>query len=141
MRIKEKYKMFEVRYPSLMKKCRFMISGGTATLINILLVFVLTHYVRLWYLLSSILGFMGGFFISFFMQKFWTFQDASKDKMQRQAMLFLVAMGMGCGLNALLVYCFVEYLTLHYLTAQIISGIFIAVANYFAYKLFVFKNK
>ncbi len=123
-----------------LKLVRFIISGLAATATNLLFAFILTEFFHLWYLLSVTIAFWAGFLISFFLQKFWTFRDHSKDKIRQQAFLFLVIIFAGVIINDALVYGFVEYIDLHYLTAQIIGSAFIAFVNFFVYQKLVFTG-
>ncbi len=123
-----------------MRLIRFVISGGAATSVNLGILFLLTHVFGLWYLTSSVIAFMVAFFVSFTLQKFWTFEDASRSRLQSQASLFLIVILVGLGINTTLIYTFVQYAHLHYLVAQFISGIFIAVMNYFSYRHLVFRD-
>lgn len=120
---------------------RFVISGGTATLVNLATLYILTHFLGIWYLYSSILAFAASFFVSFSLQKFWTFGENSRDRMQAQAALFLGVMLFALSLNTVLIYMFVELANAHYLLGQLASGILIAFVNYFSYKHVVFTHK
>ena len=134
------YRVLSTSYPSLMRIVRFVVSGGTATAVNLGILFVLTHLFGLWYLLSSVIAFLGAFFVSFTMQKYWTFEDDSTSRLRSQALIYLSIILVGLGVNTALIYSFVEYARLHYVVAQLISGIFIAVMNYFSYKHLVFRE-
>lgn len=136
--VKEAYARANTFYPSSMQIVRFIISGGTATTVNLGILFALTHLFSLWYLLSSVIAFMAAFWVSFMMQKFWTFEDSSRNRLQSQALAYLLIIIIGLGINTALIYTFVEYVYMHYLLAQLISGILIAFINYFSYKRLVF---
>src|SRR3989344_279145 len=56
---------------------RYIISGGTGAVVNLATLFVLVHFFQVWYLLSVIMAFVVAFFVSFSMQKFFTFNDDS----------------------------------------------------------------
>jgi putative flippase GtrA len=135
------YHFLSEQYPSLMRIMRFVLSGGTATLVNLITLFVLTQYLGIWYLYSSIMAFGASFFVSFSLQKFWTFGENSRDRMQAQAALFLGVMLFALSLNTVLIYMFVELAHAHYLLGQLASGILIAFVNYFSYKHVVFNDK
>lgn len=138
---KEAYARVNVLYPSLMRIIRFVISGGTATAVNLGILFSLTHFLDLWYLLSSIVAFVAAFFVSFTLQKLWTFEDTSRHRLESQAFLYLSVILIALGINTLFIYTLVEYASFHYLLAQLTSGIFIAFMNYFSYKHIVFREK
>jgi len=128
-------------HPSLMRLARFVISGGTATAVNLGTLFVLTHFFGVWYIYSSIAAFAVSFFVSFSLQKLWTFGDTALDKVHVQATKFLVVILVALGVNTMLIYAFVEYMHAHYLLGQLVSGLFIAVINYFSYKHIVFSQQ
>lgn len=134
------YQDWSIAYPTLMQVVRFVISGGTATAVNLGILFTLTHLFSFWYLLSSAIAFMVAFWVSFAMQKLWTFGDTSKSRASTQALFFFAVILVGLGINTSLLFVLVEYAHLHYLVAQLISGVFIAVMNYFSYKRLVFRN-
>lgn len=123
-----------------MRIIRFVISGGTATIVNLCILFLLTRFLGIWYLYSSILAFAASFFVSFTLQKFWTFSETSRDRMHSQAALFLSVMLFALTLNTVLIFLFVEFAESHYLLAQLASGILIAFINFFSYKHFVFSE-
>ena len=60
-----------IRHFVQFKIVRYLISGGTAAAINLSLLFLLTEFVGMWYLASSVLSFIAGFTASFLFQKFW----------------------------------------------------------------------
>ncbi|TSC63498.1 MAG: hypothetical protein Athens041674_65, partial [Parcubacteria group bacterium Athens0416_74] len=127
-------------HPSFMRLARFVISGGTATAVNLGTLFVLTHFFGVWYIYSSIAAFAVSFFVSFSLQKLWTFGDTALDKVHVQATKFLAVILVALGINTMLIYAFVEYMHAHYLLGQLVSGLFIAVINYFSYKHIVFSQ-
>ncbi|MSU73823.1 GtrA family protein [Candidatus Kaiserbacteria bacterium] len=138
--IQAAYARANTNYPFLARLVRFVISGGTATAVNLGILFLLTHIFGLWYLTSSIIAFMVAFFVSFTLQKFWTFEDASRSRLRSQAIIYFLIILFDLGVNTALMYFFVEHLHLHYLIAQLISGVMIAVMNYFSYKHLVFRG-
>ena len=136
----EMYRSLGNSHPTAMRLVRFVISGGTATAVNLGTLFLLTHFWGMWYLLSSVFAFAASFFVSFTMQKLWTFGDTSKSRAHVQVFLYFLVILVALVINTALIYIFVEYMHFHYLLAQLISGIFIAFMNYFSYKHLVFRD-
>lgn len=129
--------LFAHRYGRILK---FLISGGSAAVVDLGLLYVLTDTYHVWYLLSAVLAFLVAFGVSFSLQKFWTFDNHDLDIIHKQLMLYLVLALIGLGLNTLSVYGLVDHAGLHYLVAQIITSAFIAVMNFFVYKHLIFKG-
>ena len=119
---------------------KFIISGGTAAIVNLLLLYFFTDIVGLWYITSSVLSFIVAFVVSFCFQKFWTFQDGSTDKMHTQVAFYLVVTVTNLCINTFFIYLLVEFFAVHYLFAQIITGIIIACESFFVYRIFIFKD-
>lgn len=138
---KQKYAHFDKNYAGHAKIIRFIISGGLATVVNLGALFTLTHFFHFWYLISAIIAFLFAFFVSFSLQKFWTFRDHSREGMHKQAGRFFVIVLLGLFINTSIIYVLVEFLHLHYLIAQFLSGIVIAFFNYMMYQKFIFHRK
>lgn len=138
--IRAAYTHTNTNYPLFTRLVRFVISGGTATAVNLGILFLLTHVFGLWYLTSSVIAFMAAFFVSFTLQKFWTFEDGSRSRLRSQAVIYFLIILVDLGVNTALMYFFVEHVHMHYLVAQLISGVIIASMNYFSYKHLVFRS-
>jgi putative flippase GtrA len=117
---------------------RYILSGGTGAVVNIGTVFLLTHYLGLWYLASSICAFLFSLFVSFYLQRTWTFKQTMPHTMTRQIMLYLAVSLFNLALNTGIVYVCVEYLGLWYVFAQIFAGAIVAITSFFFYKNIIF---
>ena len=113
---------------------KFIISGGTAAVVNLGTAYVLTDWFGFWYLAASVISFILSLVVSFGLQKFWTFRDHLLDHWHRQFLLYLVMAVANLAVNTWLVYVEVEWLNLWYLTAQFITGAFIGVYTFFLYR-------
>ena len=120
---------------------KYLISGGTAAVTDLGLLFIFTDLIGLWYVISAALAFAFAFFVSFFLQKFWTFRDNTKDRMQAQMAVYLSLGLINLGVNSYGIYLLVEYLSLWYLLAQVIMGGSIAVYSFLIYKFLIFNKK
>ncbi len=116
------------------KIVKYILSGGSAAVVNIGSFKILHDYFSLWYILSSIGAYSIAFFVSFILQKFWTFNNLSKDMIRREVVFFLVYNIFGLALNTSLVYMFVEFLLLNAILAQIIAGLLVALCSFFVYR-------
>lgn len=136
---KNLYFGIENSYPSHMKVFRYIVSGGMATLTNLFFLYIFTDLFGVWYLLSAVFSYIISFAVSFTMQKYWTFQDDSNDKIKSQAIIYVIVTSANLALNTFLIYLFVEQ-GLHYLFAQVLSSIIIAVESFFVYR-FLFRSE
>ena len=131
-------RMLELRLGRAARPLRFLIVGGTAAAINIGLLYVLTEYVGIWYLVSEIGAFLAALIFNFFLQRFWTFRSQS-DRKTQQASAFIGVNLWNLVLNAALLYIFVEYFGHWYVLAQVFASAIIAVESYFLYKI-IFRD-
>ena len=120
------------------KVLKYLISGGSAAVVNLSVLYVSTDILHVWYLASSVLANILAFFVSFFLQKFWTFNNASVELVKKQLALYLLVAVINLGINTLLMFMFVEYVELHYLLAQIVTSGLIAIESFFVYQYFIF---
>lgn len=119
---------------------RYLVAGGSAAVVDLGLLYVLTEWLGFHYLLSAALAFIVAFCVSFFLQKFWTFQDHSVERVHSQAVLYFVIAIANLGLNTLLMYIFVEHFHLGYFAAQIFVGALLACGSFFISKNIVFNT-
>lgn len=132
------------RYAAHLRKrarlLRYLVSGGTAAAVDFGFLYLFTDGFGFHYLLSAILAFVVAFIVSFFLQKFWTFQDDSVDRVHAQAALYLVIALLNLLLNTGLMYVFVDILHLWYMTGQFIASGLIAFESFFISRHFIFKR-
>ena len=128
---------FVTRYRMFIK---YVISGGSAALTDIILLYFFTEIVDIWYLASSVLAFIAALVVSFMLQKFWTFRDASLDKVHSQFVLTTIVALANLGLNTLFMYILVDRVGLWYILAQLITGATLALGSFTAYRKIIFKN-
>src|SRR3989338_8992608 len=119
---------------------KYIFAGGTAALVNLAFLYVLTDIVGVWYLASSIVAFVFSFFTSFFLQKFWTFRDPSLKRIKKQFFIYIL---MGAGnffAGPALLFVFVEFFHIWYLLGQTLAMATLAIANYLINKFITFKK-
>lgn len=126
-----------LKYKQIIK---YLIAGGAATLVDLSLLYFLTDILGIWYLISAVLAFGGAFFVSFFLQKFWTFRDSDKEIIYRQMRLYLAVALANFIINTALMYILVDGFKIWYMLAQFMVSSLIAFESYLVYKFFVFNG-
>jgi len=120
---------------------KFLIAGATATAVNISVLYVLTEKFGIWYLFSAVIAFTLAFFVSFGLQKFWTFIDHRTDVLPTQAGLYALIQVWDLSLNTLGLYILVSHFGVWYVGAQVAMSLVIAVQNFLLYRKFIFTKK
>ncbi|TSC56673.1 MAG: GtrA family protein [Parcubacteria group bacterium Greene0416_79] len=120
---------------------RYIVSGGTAAVVDLTALYALTDWLGVHYLLSATLAFLVAFLVSFTLQKFWTFEETSTHRIPTQLTLYLVIAAANTLVNAGLMYLFVDVFGLWYLLAQIIAGAVIACYGFLLYHYVIFRKQ
>ncbi len=120
---------------------RFVISGGTGAVVNLGVLYILVHYFAWYPVYASIASFLCSFFLSFTLQKLWTYKNYDNATAGTQMFTFLAIALFNLGLNTVAMYGLIEYTSIHYLFAQILTSGLIAFESFSLYKHFVFTPK
>ena len=119
---------------------RYILAGGIATAFNLVILFICVHYFHLWYLTSAIISFCLAVIISYLLQKFFVFRNYYANNIRTQFLNFFIFNLVMLGLNTLLMYIFVDIISLWYLLAQALSSAITACINYIYFNKVIFKN-
>ncbi len=110
---------------------KYYLVGASGVLVNLGILFALTEFVGLWYLLSSTIAIYVSITSNFLFNKTWTFRDTVIK--QRDFLMYgkfigvsLVGMGIQLGFN----YMFVEKLSVYYLLAALMSIMIASSVNF-----------
>ena len=119
---------------------KYIFSGGLVTASNLLILFISVHYLKLWYLISSVIAFCFGVSISYILQKIFTFKNYELENIHKQFLNFFIFALIMLVFNTLLMYVFVDIIKIWYLLAQAVSSILIAFINYTYFNKVIFKK-
>jgi putative flippase GtrA len=122
------------------KILRYIISGGTSASVNIALFSFFFFVFNLHYILSNIISFSVAFFVSLFLQKFWTFRDVSLDGIHVQGFYYLLNSLLGLGLNTTILFVSVDYFGVLPIIGVIIAGGLTALVTFQISSRYVFNN-
>lgn len=119
---------------------KYVISGLTATAVNLSFLYILTEFFSIWYVISAGLSYASAFMVSFILQKFWTFRNGTLTNIHSQFGLYIMLGIFNIILNSYLIYVIVEFVGVHYIIAQVGIGLFIALWSLLFYR-FLFRPK
>lgn len=117
---------------------KYLFAGGVVVAVNASVLYTLTQYAHIYYLMSAVLSFCVAFLVSFFLQKYWTFQNRSTNRIHEQAVKYLLLQLGNLATNTALLYLFVEYAHLWYITAQLLVSLILAVATFIIIRRYIF---
>ena len=119
---------------------RFLVAGGIGAAVNLGLLYFLTDIVGWWYIFAATITYPLSFFVSFALQKYWTFTDNSSDNTHRQALIYLVVVVINIFINNSILLVLTERFGFHYLISQVFASLIVATWSYFIYR-WLFRGK
>ncbi len=123
----------------LVQFVRYFFVGGLAFVVDFGLLYILTEYAGLHYLLSATLSFIAGLLVNYIISCLWVF-NGSKFKNRLVEFLFFAAIGVvGLALNDTLIWLFTDCIGTHYMFSKIVAAAMVYLWNFFARKYLVFR--
>lgn len=127
---------------SLLKNLiRYGLAGGISTLALFGSLFFMKEFLGIYYLTASTIAFTITIIVSFFVQKYWAFQDNSHKRLQKQILLFLMLTLFNFVANISLMYILVDILVLWYILAQVLTIGLITFWSFLFYHFYLFNIK
>jgi putative flippase GtrA len=118
-----------------------MVSGGVAFVVDASLLYILTEWLGLHYLLSTLLSYSVGLLITYAFSILWVFDYRSVESRALEFSVFAVIGVMGLGLTSLCMWLFTSGLGFHYLWSKIITTIIVFVWNFIMKKFLLFRRR
>ena len=118
----------------LVQFVRYFFVGGFAFVVDFGLLYILTEYAGLHYLLSATLSFISGLLVNYVISCIWVFSN-SKFKNRLVEFLFFAAIGVGgLLLNDALILLFTDCLGTPYMFSTIVAAALLHPWNFFSPK-------
>lgn len=118
---------------------RFCVSGGIATTVDIVLLFVLTELFDFWYLMSALPAYIFGTGVHYFISRRWVFSNTVRGSVFQGSMFFAVQ-SLGMVVNLSVLFVLVEYAGLWYILAKILTTVVAVSLNFNLNKYITFKQ-
>jgi len=126
---------------SLYQFIRYFFVGGFAFGIDFGVLFLLTEFFGLYYLLSAGISFTLGLVVNYVLSVTWVFSYRSRQNRLTEFSLFTFIGLVGLFLNQTLIWFFTEILLIYYLFSKILTTLIVYFWNFLARKYFLFNNK
>jgi len=126
-------KLFPVRF------IKFCIVGAVGAVIHLGLLYFLTEFVHIWYMISATLGFTAAVVNNFVWNKYWTFGDRAPEIPRQFASFFIISV-VSLAVNLSVLYVLTEFFGIWYMVAQVVAILVALSNNYLGNKKFTFKQ-
>lgn len=115
---------------------KFGIVGGLAFLIDYSLLYVLTEFCNIHYLISSTISFTVSLIFNYILSIKWVF-DVNKKQTPKEIIVFTVLSVIGLLINQLVMYLMVDIFKIYYMLTKIVATAIVMVWNFITRKIFI----
>jgi dolichol-phosphate mannosyltransferase len=125
-----------------MRMGKFALVGLSGLFVNEILLFVLTEFAGLYFVLSGIIAVEISILTNFILNERWTFADREKKQsMWRKLGKYNTFSLAGLAINVALLFLFTTFFMMHYLVSNIVAVIAVFFWNYFINRKFTWQYK
>ncbi|MCK5878203.1 MAG: GtrA family protein [Holophagae bacterium] len=118
---------------------RYGIVGGIAYMVDFGLLFLLTEYAGIPYLLSAAISFLAGLATNYALSIFWVFKTRSMENRMAEFSVFTFIGLVGLGFNELFLWVFTSLVGWHYLISKLAATPLVFLWNFFARRFALFS--
>lgn len=118
---------------------KFGIVGIIATLIDYLVLILLTEIFGVYYLLSSVISFTVSVIFNYIASMKFVFESKNDNKL-KEFIIFVILSIIGLLINTVLMKLFVETFAIHYAISKIFTTVFVMTWNFISRKLILEKK-
>ena len=120
------------------KFIRYVIIGSFATSVNLVLMFILTSILGLYYMLSLFISYPIGTFTHFFMNKYLNFKNRTSRPAKQLIVYWSINLS-GLVITATIMYILVEFVGIWYLIANVIASCIVVIYSFHMHKRITFR--
>ena len=106
---------------TLAQAIKYLFVGGFCTIVDIGLLYVLTEWFNLYYILSGTLSFTTGVTINYFMCKRWIFKDTKINNQGVEFLFYLFVSFIGLGINLGILWLLTSFAGLYFLLSKMVA--------------------
>ena len=118
---------------TLFSIARFVMIGGSATCLNLCLLWLFVRQLGVWYLGAAVLSYCVSIVYNFFLQRSWAFASRHSPMME-QLPQFVAANLFGLVLNTMIFFAMVKALGTPVMFSQAVASLAVAIFSFGAYR-------
>lgn len=119
---------------------KFAIVGGMGTVWTILILYLLTEFAGIYYIMSATLAFLFAMTHNFVLNKIWTFKEKIRANIKSKYIKFAIVSVVALGVNLSFLYIFTEFLGIYYLISQVLAIGVALIINFLGSKIWAFSK-
>ena len=115
---------------------KFGVVGVIAFIVDYLSLYMLTEFLNVYYLISSIISFLLSIIVNYILSIKWVF-DIKKKQSFKDVIIFTLLSAIGLLINLLVMYLSVEVFKIHYMIGKLIATFIVMIWNFATRKMFL----
>lgn len=115
---------------------KFGVVGVIAFIVDCLSLYLLTEFLNVYYLISSIISFLLSIIVNYILSIKWVF-DIKKKQSFKDVIIFTLLSTIGLLINLLVMYLSVEVFKIHYMIGKLIATFIVMIWNFVTRKMFL----
>jgi putative flippase GtrA len=123
----------------LQQFARYLVVGGLAFVVDFGLLYLLTEFAGLHYLISAAIAFLFGLLTNYFLSLLWVFDRRTMENVAMEFVIFTAIGIVGLGLNEVIIWFVREKMHFHYMIGKAISAGIVLIWNFGARKSVLFR--
>ena len=121
--------------------CKFGIVGVLCFFIDYGVLYVLTEFVKIPYLISSAISFSASVIVNYILSMKYVFSSKKNVNKAGEFSVFVLLSVIGLGLNEVIMWFCVEKISIYYMAAKIVSTALVMIYNFITRKIFLEERK
>ena len=119
---------------------KFAFVGLIGTFVNIFILYILTEYFNIYYIISAFCAFLFAVTTNFIFNKIWTFNEKIYERIGKEYSTFFIVSLSALSVNILFLYIFTEFLGIYYVISQIMAIGISLMINFIGNKIWNFHK-
>lgn len=119
---------------------RYVFVGGFAFIVDYGLLYILTEFSNLHYLISATLSFISGLIVNYIISTKWIFTKSKISNTSIEFLMYSVIGVIGLIFNDFLIYIFTEWLHIHYMISKLVTAAIVMGWNFIGRRTILFNS-
>lgn len=115
---------------------KFGVVGVIAFIVDYLSLYLLTEFLNVYYLISSIISFLLSIIVNYILSIKWVF-DIKKKQSFKDVIIFTLLSAIGLLINLLVMYLSVEVFKIYYMIGKLMATFIVMIWNFVTRKMFL----
>ena len=131
----------ELNSNSLLKQLiKFAFVGFTGTIVNLTILYTLTEFFYVYYIISEIIAFFISVINNYILNKIWTFKENIEERLIRKYFKYTIICLISLIVNISILFILVEFFGIWYIFAEIVAIMGGFLFNFIGNKLWTFRK-